>query len=104
MNLQAGSLKYFRFACALVLSSVALFGTQARTQEVTAGITGTITDPSGSAVVDALVTAMNTQSATTFSTNKTPTASITCPGFLWELIGHAQKATASAQRRCLCSP
>src|SRR5215469_9137629 len=68
MNLQAGSLKYFRLSCALVLLAVALFGTQARTQEVTAGITGTITDPSGSAVVDALVTATDTQRATTFST------------------------------------
>jgi len=68
MNLQAGSLKNLRLSCALVLLSVALFGTQARTQEVTAGITGTITDPSGSVVVDALVTATDTQRATVFST------------------------------------
>jgi hypothetical protein len=68
MNLQAGSLKNFCLSCALVLLSVALFGTQARTQEVTAGITGTITDPSGSVVVDALVTATDTQRATAFST------------------------------------
>jgi len=68
MNLQAGSLKYFRFACALVILSVSLFGTQARTQEVTAGITGTITDPGGSAVADALVIATDTERGTTFST------------------------------------
>jgi hypothetical protein len=68
MILQAGSLKNFRLSCALALLAVALFGTQARTQEVTAGITGTITDPSGSVVVDALVTATDTQRATTFST------------------------------------
>src|SRR5215467_8081506 len=57
MNLQAGSLKNFRLSCALVLLSVALFGTQARTQEVTAGITGTVTDANGAAVVGAIVTA-----------------------------------------------
>src|SRR5215470_11660654 len=68
MNLQAGSLKYFRLSCALVFLAVALFGTQARTQEVTAGITGTVTDPSGAAVVDALVTAMDVQRETSFST------------------------------------
>jgi len=47
---------------------VALFGTQGQTQEVIAGITGTVTDPSEAAVVDALVTATDTQRATTFST------------------------------------
>ena len=68
MILQAGSLKNFRLSCALALLAVALFGTQARTQEVTAGITGTITDPSGSVVVDALVTATDVQRGTSFST------------------------------------
>ena len=62
------SLKCFRLIWALVLLSVALFGTQGQTQEVTAGITGTVTDPSGAAVVNALVTATDTQRATTFST------------------------------------
>ena len=60
------SLKCFRLIWALVLLSVALFGTQA--QEVTAGITGTVTDPSGAAVVDALVTATDVQRGTSFST------------------------------------
>jgi hypothetical protein len=40
----------------------------ARTQEVTAGITGTVTDPNGAAVVGALVTATDTQRGTSFST------------------------------------
>jgi Carboxypeptidase regulatory-like domain len=62
------SLKCFRLIWALVLLSVALFGTQAQTQEVTAGITGTVTDPSGAAVVGALVTATDVQRGTSFST------------------------------------
>ena len=44
MGVQGKSLKCLRLIWALVLLSVMLFGIQARTQEVTAGITGTVTD------------------------------------------------------------
>jgi Carboxypeptidase regulatory-like domain len=68
MGVQGKSLKCLRLIWSLVLLSVMLFGMQARTQEVTAGITGTVTDHSGAAVVDALVTAMDVQRGTLFST------------------------------------
>jgi Carboxypeptidase regulatory-like domain len=67
MGVQGKSLKCLRFIWVLVLLSV-IFGGQARTQEVTAGITGTVTDHSGAAVVDALVTATDVQRGTSFST------------------------------------
>jgi Carboxypeptidase regulatory-like domain/TonB dependent receptor len=68
MNHQPGSIQYSRLACVLALLSLALSGTRARTQEVTAEITGTITDPDGAAVVGAIVTATDTQRGTSFST------------------------------------
>jgi Carboxypeptidase regulatory-like domain/TonB dependent receptor len=68
MGMQGKSLKCLRLISALVLLSVMLFGIQARTQEVTAGITGTVTDHSGAVVVDALVTATDIQRGTSFST------------------------------------
>ena len=68
MNLHAGSIRHSRLACVFFLSSVAFFATRARPQEVTAGITGTVTDPSGSSVVDALVTATDTERGATYST------------------------------------
>jgi hypothetical protein len=70
MNLQPGStsIQYSRLACVLVLLSVALSGTWARTQEVTAGVTGTVTDPDGDVVMGAVVTATDTQRDTSFST------------------------------------
>ena len=68
MNLRAGSLRYFRGTGILVLLSAFLCGTQARTQEVTAQITGTVTDPTGAAVVEALVTATDVERGASFST------------------------------------
>jgi len=70
MTLRTGpiSIQYFRFACVLALLSVVLSGKQAKTQEVTAGVTGTITDPDGAVVVAAVVTATDVERGTSFST------------------------------------
>jgi len=62
------SFRCFRLIWVLVLLSMVLSGMQARTQEVTAGITGTVTDPNGAAVGGAIVTATDTQRGTSFST------------------------------------
>ena len=62
------SIHYFRFAYVLTLLSVVLSGKQATTQEVTAGVTGTIADPDDAVIVGAVVTATDTQRGTSFST------------------------------------
>jgi hypothetical protein len=59
--------KHVRLIWTLVLH-MALVGMQAGAQEVTAGITGTVIDPNGTAVVDALITATDTQRGTSFTT------------------------------------
>ena len=60
--------KHVRLVWTLVVLHMALVGIQARAQEVTAAITGTVIDPNGTAVVDALVTATDTQRGTSFAT------------------------------------
>ena len=62
------SIHYFRFVYVLTLLSVVVSGKQATTQEVTAGVTGTIADPDDAVIVGAVVTATDTQRGTSFST------------------------------------
>src|SRR5215831_12614095 len=102
MNLRPGSIEiqYSRLACVLALLSVALCGTRARTQEVTAGVTGTITDPDGAVVVGAVVPLWIATEARRSPQEAMPRASITCNEFLWELINFARRATVSARRPC----
>src|SRR5258706_13735891 len=52
----------------LLLCAVALFATPLVSQEISAGITGLVTDPSGSAIPNALVTAKDLDRGTLWTT------------------------------------
>lgn len=64
MNLQESSVRSFRVLSAAILVCLAVWERQVRGQEVTAGITGTVTDQSGSAMMDAILTATDMRRGT----------------------------------------
>jgi hypothetical protein len=69
MSLLSNRPRYFQLAyLGSLVVYVALAGASAWSQEVTAVITGTITDPSGSAISSAVVTATDTDRGSSFST------------------------------------
>ncbi|MGH9345120.1 MAG: carboxypeptidase-like regulatory domain-containing protein, partial [Terriglobia bacterium] len=71
MNRQHGESRWFVIAIGLAAISVATFfwtPKPAISQEITGGITGTVTDPSGAAVPGATVTATDVQRGTVWPT------------------------------------